>query len=121
MSQLIRRAGWVTSEAYPKGARLKRNNKDVVNELDKLLNNDYRRCVNTTGDSIFIPSNANSVLVTGNVALDGLFQYKSGEKFTYYLDQAGGMKSDTFKYLLLTQANGAIYRVKRKGLLKIIQ
>jgi protein involved in polysaccharide export with SLBB domain len=119
LSQLIRRAGWITPEAYSKGARLKRDGKDVIIELDKILSNDITTDVLIKpGDEIFIPSNPNTVLVTGNVALDGLFKYKSGEKFTYYLDQAGGMQPNTFKYLLLTQANGATYRIKRKGLVK---
>ena len=119
LSQLIRRAGWITPEAYSKGARLKRDGKDVIIELDKILSNDITADVLIQpGDEVFIPRNPNTVLVTGNVALDGLFKYKSGEKFTYYLDQAGGMQPNTFKYLLLTQANGATYRIKRKGLLK---
>ena len=119
LSQLIRRAGWITPEAYSKGARLKRDGKDVIIELDKIISNDITADVLIQpGDEVFIPRNPNTVLVTGNVALDGLFKYKSGEKFTYYLDQAGGMQPNTFKYLLLTQANGATYRIKRKGLVK---
>ncbi len=119
LSEVIKRAGGITSEAYPMGARLKRDSLDVVIELDRILNNDLSADILLQkGDEVFIPKKPNTVLVTGNVALDGYFKYKPGEKFTYYFDQAGGMQPNTFKYLLLTQANGATYRIKRKGMFK---
>ena len=56
--------------------------------------------------------------MTGNVVLDGFIEYKPGKRVRYYLDQAGGLQPNTAKYLQLVQANGATFRVKRKGLLK---
>jgi protein involved in polysaccharide export with SLBB domain len=58
------------------------------------------------------------VLVTGNVALDGFIEYEKGKRVKYYLDRAGGLQPNTAKYFQLTQANGATFRVKRKGLLR---
>ena len=55
--------------------------------------------------------------MTGNAALDGFIEYQ-GKRFNYYLDQAGGIQPNTAKYFQLVQANGATFRVKRKGLLK---
>ena len=52
------------------------------------------------------------------MALDGFIEYEPGKRFKYYLDQAGGLQPNTAKYFQLTQANGATFRVKRKGLLK---
>ena len=56
--------------------------------------------------------------MTGNLALNGLIEYEPGKRVKYYLDRAGGLQPNTAKYFQLTQANGATYRVKRKGLLK---
>ena len=52
------------------------------------------------------------------MALDGFIEYQKGKRFNYYLDQAGGIQPNTAKYFQLVQANGATFRVKRKGLLK---
>lgn len=57
-------------------------------------------------------------MVTGNVALDGFIKYRPSEQLTYYLDQAGGMLQESYKYVQLIQANGATFQVKRKGLFK---
>ncbi len=119
LSDIIKRAGGLTLEAYPEGARLIRNEQDVVIELGKILGKDKNADVLIrAGDKLFIPKRPNAVLVTGNVELDGYFKYKKGKRFTYYLNQAGGLQPNTYKYLLLTQANGATYRVKRKGIFR---
>ena len=119
LSKAIARAGGLTTEAYPRGAKLVRDSLDVIIELDKILSNDVQSDIKLkSGDSLFIPKQPNTVLVTGNVALDGYIKYRKGKRLTYYLDQAGGLQPNTFKYLLLTQANGATYRVKRKGIFK---
>lgn len=119
LSSVIRRAGGLTPEAYARGARLIRDSSDVVIELDKILKNDKSSdIIIFAGDRLVVPKQPNTVLVTGNVALEGLFKYKPNAKFTYYLDQAGGIQPQTEKYFLLTQANGSTFRVKRKGIFK---
>ncbi len=119
LSDVIRRAGGLTAEGYAKGARLRRRGENVVIELDKILSGDQDADVQIQdGDELFIPETPNAVLVTGNVALDGFIKYEPGAKFSYYLDRSGGLQPNSYKYLLLTQANGATFRVKRKGLFK---
>ncbi len=119
LSSIIKRAGGLTPEAYPEGSRMLRDSNDVIIELEKIINNDRKADVYIQeGDIITIPPRPGVVLVTGNVALDGFFKYQPEQRLTYYYNQAGGMQPNTFKYLLLTQANGATYRVKRKGVFK---
>ncbi|MEQ8523454.1 SLBB domain-containing protein [Gracilimonas sp.] len=119
LTAVIERAGGLTREAYAAGARLFRGDQEVIINLEELLNGDRTQEIFVkSGDSIRVPQVPNTVLVTGNVALDGFIKFKEGERLTYYLDQAGGMQQDSYKYVQLTQANGAIYQVKRKGLFK---
>lgn len=119
LADIIMRAGGLTEEAYPKGARLSRNNNQVVIELDEVLKGNKRADVFIrNGDDLFIPKDPNTVLVTGNVALDGYIKHLPGKRLTYYLDRAGGMQKNSYKYVLLTQGNGAVFQVKRKGLFK---
>lgn len=119
LSDLIERAGGITPEGYPDGARLKRKGQNVVIELDELLRGDKDADIFIQkNDTLTVPQIPNSVLVTGNIALDGFIKYRPNRKLTYYLDQAGGMQQDSYKYVQLIQANGATYQVKRKGLFK---
>ncbi len=119
LSDMLSRVGGVTEVGYAKGARLTRQGQDVVIELDRIVRDDRNvDLILQEGDSLFIPEIPNTVLVTGNVALDGFIKYKPDQKLTYYLNQSGGMQKDSYKYVLLTQANGATYQVKRKGWFK---
>ncbi|WP_290968039.1 MULTISPECIES: SLBB domain-containing protein [Gracilimonas] len=119
LSTVIERAGGLTREAYAAGARLFRGDREVIINLRELLQGDRTQEIFVkSGDSIRVPQIPNTVLVSGNVALDGYIKFKDGERLTYYLDQAGGMQQDSYKYVQLTQANGAIYQVRRKGWFK---
>ncbi len=119
LSSFINRAGGLTKEGYAKGARLIRDSTDVVIELDKIIKGDRDADVFIKGaDSINIPKDPNVVLITGNVGLDGFIKHEPGAKVSYYLDRAGGLQPNSYKYVQLTQANGATYRVRRKGLFK---
>ena len=119
LSKVIERTGGLTQEAYAAGARLYRGDKEVIINLKELLNGDRTQEIFVkSGDSIRIPKVPNTVLVTGNVALDGFIKYKPDERLTYYLDQAGGIQKNSYKYVQLTQANGAIYQVRRRGWFK---
>ncbi len=69
------------------------------------------------GDQVAIPLQPNTVAVRGNVANEGLIKYEPGRKLTYYLDRAGGKRPES-ESILLTQASGATYSVRRRGLFK---
>ena len=118
LRSIIERAGGFTNEAYPKGSRIFRDTTQVIIDIENNVLTGQDDFMIQDGDMIVIPKKSRVVLVTGNVALDGYIEYQKGKRFNYYLDQAGGIQPNTAKYFELVQANGATFRVKRKGLLK---
>lgn len=119
ISDIIERVGGITAEGYPGGARFERDSTTVIIDLAALLGGDRSADMFIQdGDSLTVPKKPNTVLVTGNVALDGFIKFRENQRLTYYLDQAGGMLKDSYKYVRLTQPNGATYQVRRKGLFK---
>ncbi len=118
LTELVRRAGGILPSGYPRGGRLLRDNLQVIVEMDKAISGDQSAdIVLLPGDEIIIPLQPNTVAVRGNVANEGLIKFEPGERVTYYLNRAGGLRPDT-EAILLTQASGATYRVKRRGLFK---
>ena len=118
LTEVIRRAGGVLTSGYPEGGRLIRNNLQVIVQMDKAISGDYSAdIVLLPGDEISIPLQPNTVAVRGNVANEGLIKFEPGKRVTYYLDRAGGLRTDT-ESILLTQASGATFRVRRRGLFK---
>ena len=118
LTEILRRAGGILPTGYPKGGRLIRENLQVIVEMDKAVSGDVTAdIVLIPGDEINIPLQPQTVAVRGNVANEGLIKYEPGKRVTYYLDRAGGLRTDT-ESILLTQASGATFRVKRRGLFK---
>jgi protein involved in polysaccharide export with SLBB domain len=95
-----------------------RDSTQVIISLEDNLRGGTQDFLIRAGDQISVPKKPGVVLVTGNVALDGFIEYEKGKRVKYYLDRAGGLQPNTAKYFQLTQANGATFRVKRKGLLR---
>lgn len=116
---LIQRAGGITSEGYPKGARYYRQGEMVLFDFDEIVAGNKKSNIEILpGDSIVVPRQPGSVFVTGNVGLQVRIKHNEGQKLSYYLDRAGGMQKNSYKYVQLTQANGMQFEVKRKGLFK---
>ncbi len=117
LSELILRAGGVLPTAYPRGGRLIRENLQVIAQIDRALAGDRGAdIVLLPGDVITIPLQPNTVAVRGNVAIEGLIKYEPGRRVNYYLNRAGGLRPES-EAVLLTQASGATFRVRR-GLFK---
>ena len=118
LRSVIERAGGLTDEAYSKGSSVIRDSIKVIIDFDDnlvSLKNDF---LIQAGDQINIPKKPRVVLITGNMIMNGFIEYEPGKRIKYYMDRAGGLQPNTSKYLQLTQANGAVFRVKRKGLFK---
>ena len=118
LRSVIERAGGLTDEAYSKGSSVIRDSIKVIIDFDDnlvSLKNDF---LIQAGDQINIPKKPRVVLITGNMVMNGFIEYEPGKRIKYYIDRAGGLQPNTSKYLQLTQANGAVFRVKRKGLFK---
>ncbi|MFK7847042.1 MAG: SLBB domain-containing protein [Rhodothermales bacterium] len=118
LTEIIRRAGGVLPTGYPKGGRLVRDNLQVIVEMDKALAGSYDAdMVLLPGDDVEIPLQPNTVAVRGNVANEGLIKFEPGRRLTYYLERAGGKRPES-ESILLTQASGATFSVRRRGLFK---
>ncbi len=116
LADLVRRAGGILATGYAKGGRLIRERERVVVSFDEILSGSNRAdVILLDGDKIVIPRKPNTVAVRGNVGIAGLIKYNRGSRVDYYLDQAGGQQEDT-KEVLLTQANGATFKLGRRFL-----
>lgn len=119
LSSLMKRAKGVTPEAYVRGARLIRDSSEVFIELDRIVSNQKEADIMLLdGDLLEIPKERFTVDIVGNVGQPGKIKYLKGKRISYYLNRAGGLLPNSYKYVQLTQGNGSTFRVKRKGLFK---
>ena len=117
LADVIQRAGGILETGFTQGGRLIRENQRVVVSFEAIMEGDTRAdVILLDGDQIVIPRKPNTVAVRGNVGIEGLIKYRRGKKVAYYLDQAGGAQENTLD-ILLTQANGATYKLGRKLLI----
>ena len=101
LKDLIEKAGGLTSKALTNGITINRD-KELLNIDGEMLTSDKSRMrlawTNTNiklmpGDSIHVKKKSNTVLVTGDVNMSGLVEYRRGASLSYYLSSAGGTKS----------------------------
>jgi len=121
LADLVRRAGGLTSRAYPEGIRFVR----AVDRVGR-INVDLPRAVRDTNsssnvilqpdDSIEIPEYQPAVKVSGAVTSPGSVLWKEGAGLDYYLDGVGGFtyKADKGR-VSVKYANGDV-RTRRKTL-----
>lgn len=98
---LIKKAGGLTSKALIDGITINRDKKLLSIDKEMLANDESRMRLAWTntniklmpGDSIHVKKKSNTVLVTGDVNMPGLVEYRRGASLSYYLSSAGGIKS----------------------------
>lgn len=113
LSSVIYRAGGALPTGYTRGGKLIRDGEPVIVEMDRALAGSRGAdVILMAGDSLHIPLQPNTVAVRGNVANEGLIKFAPGKRVDYYLDRAGGLQDDT-EAILITQASGATYKLKR--------
>ncbi len=93
LSDLILRAGGLTSEAYGRGLRLFRDGKPVGVDFDRAMSKrgSADDLLIEAGDRIEIPRVDPTVLVTGAVLFESRVRYEKGLSVTDYLSRAGGV------------------------------
>lgn len=152
LSDLIAKAGGISSDAYAKGARLLRKmneeelrrKEDVLRmaqmtsggdsisvqklglsdtysvgiNLEKALQNpgsDYDMVLRE-GDMLYVPEYVSTVKISGAVMYPNTVLYKKGEKWKYYVNQAGGFGNDARKRrAYVVHMNGTVSRLKSGG------
>lgn len=119
LGSVLERAGGLTGQGYTNGAQLRRQGQNVIIELERILRGDRKADIMLLpNDTLVVPKERFTVEVLGNVGQPGQIKFEPGQRLSYYLGRAGDMLPESQKYVLLTQGNGATYRVKRKGLFK---
>lgn len=121
LSDLIARAGGLTSEAYPAGAvfvRAEGNVGRVAIDVPKAIRkrNSPDNLLLLHGDSITIPVRSNVVTVRGAVNAPTVVAHVSGRDLDYYISQAGGpARNGDMRRAFVTQPNGK-RETKRMGI-----
>lgn len=115
ISDLIRRAGGLTSEAYLPGAQFTRRGELVAIDLSNLLSNpaqaDNLRL--ESGDELMIPKRSQLVRIQGSVLMPALVSYVPQWDISDYIQQAGGLTDDAWrKKIYVTYPNGRVRTVK---------
>ncbi|MDG5815193.1 SLBB domain-containing protein [Chitinispirillales bacterium ANBcel5] len=107
LSDLIDRAGGLMPDAYLKGASIIRDDKRLVVDFEAayVYGRNREDVILQSGDSIYIPSRPNNVLIHGQVNNEGLYGYVEGQRLRSYLDRAGGV-ADSANFILVTKPNG---------------
>lgn len=92
LTQLLQRAGGITSEGYAPGMHVMRRGTIVGAELDQALRDPSNRnnIRLEAGDSIHVPAYDPMVTVRGAVTFESRLLYRPGAGLDYYIDQAGG-------------------------------
>jgi polysaccharide biosynthesis/export protein len=123
ISELIERAGGLTTDAYAAGISLYRTDKKVGRigvDLPKVLKNPRHRdnLILVDGDSISIPIFSGVVDVQGSVNSPVAVAYVPGQDIGYYVSAAGGVnRKGSAKHAFVTQPNGKVESRRGRGIL----
>jgi polysaccharide biosynthesis/export protein len=116
VTDIIKRAGGLTDEAYARGFRLFRDGKPLGVDLPKALKKpgSTQDVVIEPGDRIEVPRFDPTVLVTGAVAFETRVRYQRGLSMEDYIDRAGGVaENGAVKKASVRYPNGELRTVKR--------
>ena len=117
LSDIIRRTGGLTSEAFEEGAQFSRGGQRVILDFKKAVkSNSFKDdIVLLPGDIITIPKHPMVVALSGAVQTPGLLKYIPGKKSGYYIDRVGGFQKEADKgSILIARANGRVYSATRR-------
>jgi len=114
ISDLIKKTGGVTPQAYVEGASLTRYSEEMRSEtvgidLKEILKHPGSTAdlILLPGDQVTIPKESQTVKIVGNVQNQISATYVPGKKLNYYIDQTGGFKERTRKTKIhVIYANG---------------
>ena len=114
LSELLRRAGGLTDEAFLPGLRFNRDDTTkVVGDFERMLTDDEAGIVLQEGDSIVVPQHPGTVKVSGSVRNPGVVQYHPGWSMDRYVEAAGDYTNDAAKRKTIVYYPGGSARRKR--------
>jgi protein involved in polysaccharide export with SLBB domain len=94
ISDLVGRAGGLTTDAFPRGAKVFRQKSGrIVIDFSKALTHPQGgdNIALADGDSVYVPRRPDTVKVSGAVPIPGLLVYEPGKKANYYIEKTGGL------------------------------
>lgn len=109
LASVIRRAGGLTSEAFPDGFKLTRGGHLVGTNLPHAMSERDSRdnVLLEGGDTLYVPTYDPTVLIAGAVAFETRALYVPGKGVDYYVGQAGGYLDEADrKRVSVTYPNG---------------
>ena len=116
LSDLVKRAGGLTPEAYLDAARLSRAGVGIVDiDLRNILNNPGTRrdLLLIPGDNLMIPTEPQTVSISGEVQNPFATTYIPGKSLKYYINVSGGWGMDPFKRrVYVTYPDGSADRTR---------
>jgi polysaccharide export outer membrane protein len=100
LSEVIKRAGGMTIEAFPKAGTVHRKDEgrvivDIFKALENTGGSDDLTMVD--GDSVYIPIYPNTIKVMGAVGRPGSIIFSSGKSANYYIEKTGGFLEEANK------------------------
>jgi polysaccharide biosynthesis/export protein len=116
ISDLIRRSGGLTPQAYAPGIHVVRRGRIVAADLQRALNDarDRNNLLLAEGDSIHVPAYDPTVAVVGAVNFESRVLYVPGRGLDYYINQAGGyLDIADRRQVTVTYASGERSGVRR--------
>ena len=96
---IIRRAGGLRQEAYPKASVLIRNNDTIRVSFEKIIRNEksYDNFELLDGDTIIINAHPNLVQIKGEANVPGSYKFYANKNVREYIRLAGGITTDAEK------------------------
>jgi polysaccharide export outer membrane protein len=109
LSEILQRAGGLTSEAYVKGFQLFRKGRLLPTDLTQAMRVPDSRfnVMLEEGDTLVVPKFDGTVLVSGAVAFESRVLYVPGKGLDYYINRSGGaLEEADVKRVSVTHQNG---------------
>jgi polysaccharide biosynthesis/export protein len=116
ISDIIQRAGGVTSEAYAEGFAITRDDMVVAGDLTAALQNPAAQgnILLQAGDSLHVPRYDGTVNITGAVLLESKVLYDGRRSMLDYIERAGGFAENANRRaVVVTYPNGERRTVDR--------
>ncbi len=117
LSQVMRRAGGPTAEAFPSASGLfRKEGGRIIVDFERVLSNpgSIEDVILADGDSLYVPRYKETIQVTGAVSRPGALVYQPGKTADYYLRRTGGLREDADKGRIhIIGVDGSAQKVRR--------
>jgi len=120
LASVIKKAGGFQTDAYLNGIVITRNGRRVIVDSDAIFKKKRKKedIVLHNNDTIYVPRQPNTVLVSGEVNAPGFYGFIPGMNMRGYIDRAGGY-TDSVNYVLVADPSGETRKIKKKSNIRV--